>query len=92
VRPIRHLHAGDQDVFAVLGPEHRRLAFLHVKPILAERVADVRLVRDQKVLMPGFGGVASIFRSASARRPSSSGDTMTVVFSTSVKPASVAVS
>src|SRR5712671_7459902 len=46
--PILHLYASDQDVFAVLGTENRRLAFLHVDPILAEGVEDVRLVGDQK--------------------------------------------
>src|SRR5882672_10202396 len=46
--PILHLQASDQDVFAVLGTENRRLAFLHVEPILSECVEDVRLVSDQK--------------------------------------------
>src|SRR5262252_8862765 len=46
-RPIGHLHAGDQHVFPVLGTEDRGLAFLHLKPVLAERVDDVRLMADE---------------------------------------------
>src|SRR5215831_1982530 len=47
-RPIGHLHTDDQHVLAVLGTEDPRLAFVYVPPTLAQRLEDVRLVRDQQ--------------------------------------------
>src|SRR5262249_23680431 len=44
--PFVHLHPGNELVAAVLRAEQRSLAFLHVEPILAERIDDLRLVRD----------------------------------------------
>ena len=41
------MQAGDQDVLAVLGTEERSLALFYVEPILAERIDDVRLVRNE---------------------------------------------
>src|ERR1043166_6669772 len=41
-RPVRHLNAGDRHVLPVLGTEDRGLALLHLEPVLAERVDDVR--------------------------------------------------
>jgi hypothetical protein len=73
--------------------EERGLTFFHVEPILAERIDDIRLVRDEKV--PGFGEVPSILWNASTRRLFSFGDTTrplsvrSAVFSISLKPASV---
>src|ERR1700731_3490413 len=46
-RPGGHLNARGQKVLAVLGTEDRRVALLHLEPSLAERVDDVRLVRDR---------------------------------------------
>jgi hypothetical protein len=46
-RPGGHLNAGDQKVLAVLGTEDRRVTLLHLEPSLAERVDDVRLIRNQ---------------------------------------------
>ena len=46
-RPFIHFHPGDELVAAVLGPEERCLTFFHVEPILAKRIDDVRLVRDE---------------------------------------------
>lgn len=46
VRPIFHLYAGDELVTAVLWPEDRSFALSDVEPILAERVDDIRLVRN----------------------------------------------
>src|SRR5262249_47185854 len=46
VRPVFHLHAGYELVAAVLRAEHAGLAFFDVEPVLAERIDDVRLVRD----------------------------------------------
>src|SRR5262250_802757 len=45
-RPLADLHTGDQREPVSLGLEDRRFAFLDLEPILAERVEDVRLVRD----------------------------------------------
>src|SRR6516162_9264806 len=45
--PFVHLHPGQELVAAVLRAEDRSLAFFHVEPILAERIDDVRLVRDE---------------------------------------------
>jgi hypothetical protein len=46
-RPGGNLNARGQKVRAVLGTERRRVALLHLEPSLAERVDDVRLVRDR---------------------------------------------
>src|SRR5215471_5242143 len=46
-RPVRHLKSYDQDVLAVFGSENRRFALLHIKPILAQRIEDVRLVGNE---------------------------------------------
>src|SRR6185295_10423039 len=51
LRPILHLQAGDQPVGPTLGPEDRRLAFLDIEPILAERIDDVGLVGDEDVVL-----------------------------------------
>src|SRR5215813_11580422 len=45
--PFVHLHADNERVTSVLRAEDRSLALLHVEPVLAERVDDVRLVRDE---------------------------------------------
>ena len=47
VRPLFHLHAGDELVATVIGPEDRGLALFDVEPVLAERIDDVRLVRNE---------------------------------------------
>src|SRR5437868_574854 len=46
-RPFFHLQSGNKLVTAILGAEQRCLALFDVKPVLAERVDDVRLVRDE---------------------------------------------
>src|SRR6516164_10206642 len=45
--PFVHLHPGEELVAAVLRAEERCLAFFHVEPIFAERIEDVRLMRDE---------------------------------------------
>src|SRR5512144_2267478 len=47
MRPFFHLHAGDELVATALGAEEGGLAFFDVKPILAESIDDVRLVRNE---------------------------------------------
>ena len=46
-RPFFHLHAGNEFVATVLGPKDRGLALFDVEPVLAERINDVRLVRNE---------------------------------------------
>src|SRR5260370_12979273 len=46
--PFVHLHARYQLIAALLGTEDRGFAFLHIEPVLAERIHDVRLVRDDQ--------------------------------------------
>ena len=97
-RPFVHLHAGDQLVAAIRRAEDRSLTLLHVEPVLAERLDNVRLVRDEYRIGVSRRCRASIFRNAWARRLFSFGDTMrppsvmSAVFSISVKPARTAVS
>src|SRR5215470_3378491 len=47
VRPFLHLHSGDELVGTVLGAEQRGLAFFGVKPLLAKRVDNVWLMRNE---------------------------------------------
>src|SRR5215467_16357516 len=47
VRPFLHLHSGDELVATVLGTEERGLSLFDVEPVLAERIDDVRLVRNE---------------------------------------------
>src|SRR5499433_4578513 len=54
--PFVHLHADNERVTSVLRAEDRSLALLHVEPVLAERVDDVRLVRDEDGIGAGIGG------------------------------------
>src|SRR5262245_38080106 len=44
--PVFHLHSGYELVATVLGAEDGGLALFDVEPVLAERIDDVRLVRD----------------------------------------------
>jgi hydroxyacylglutathione hydrolase len=53
LRPFIRPHARDQLVPAAIRFEHRRLAFAHIEPILAEGVHDVRLVRDDDDVAAG---------------------------------------
>jgi hypothetical protein len=46
VGPLFHLYAGDELVTAVLRPKDRSFALSDVEPLLAERVDDIRLVRN----------------------------------------------
>ena len=73
--PFFHLHPGDELVAAVLRAEDRGLAFLHVEPVLAERIDDVGLVRDQNGVGPGLRRGAEQLRNASVRRLFSFGET-----------------
>src|SRR5262249_59149636 len=47
VGPFFHLHASDELVGTALGAEEGGLALFDVKPILAESIDNVRLVRNQ---------------------------------------------
>jgi hypothetical protein len=47
-RPVLHLHACHEPILAVLGLENRRFAFLHIEPLPAESINDVRLVCDEE--------------------------------------------
>jgi hypothetical protein len=44
---IHHLHARDERVSAVRRPEDRGFTLLHLRPILAERIDDVRRMRHE---------------------------------------------
>src|SRR6476469_2522498 len=46
-RPFIHLHPRHEFIAPVSGAEERGLAFPDIEPILAERIDDIRLVRDQ---------------------------------------------
>src|SRR5689334_18094784 len=46
-RPFFHLHSGYELVAAVVRAEDGGLALFDVEPVLAERIDDVRLVRDE---------------------------------------------
>src|SRR5262245_17101369 len=47
VRPFLHLHSGDDLVGTVLGAEQRGLALFDIEPLLAERIDNVRLMRNE---------------------------------------------
>ena len=49
--PFIHLHSGDKLISAIFEAEDRSLALFHVKPILAERIDNVRLVRDKNAIV-----------------------------------------
>src|SRR5262245_34210561 len=46
-RPFLHLYSGDELVGTVLGAEQRGLALLDIEPLLAERVDNVWLMRNE---------------------------------------------
>jgi hypothetical protein len=47
MRPFFHLHSGDELVGTALGAEKGGFALFDVKPILAESIDDIRLVRNK---------------------------------------------
>src|SRR5262245_65204770 len=66
-RPIRHLQASQGLAAAAVRLEDRRLAFLHLEPILAEGVENVRLVGDDHDV--GSGGRNGTGELAEGLRP-----------------------
>src|SRR6516165_1981979 len=54
LRPVLHLHARHEPILAVLGIENRCFAFLHIEPVLAQRIDDVGLVRDEEGIFALF--------------------------------------
>src|SRR6516164_562220 len=57
-RPVFHLHSRDEPVATVLGAEDRGFALFDLEPILAERIDDVRLVRNENRVGARSRGVA----------------------------------